>query len=63
ELAKLTMVEIIAKTLRQGLYCINPNFAINGDRTAFTTLIVRKRKNENETNAIQDGANAANETY
>ena len=62
-LAELTKAQIIAKTVRQGVYWINPNFAFNGDRIAFTTLIERKRKNENETNAIQDGANAANETY
>ncbi|HGX2894354.1 TPA: replication/maintenance protein RepL [Escherichia coli] len=57
-LAELTKAQIIAKTVRQGVYWINPNFAFNGDRIAFTTLIERKRKNENETNAIQDGANA-----
>ncbi|EFK6855054.1 replication/maintenance protein RepL [Escherichia coli] len=40
-LAELTKAQIIAKTLRQGVYWINPNFAFNGDRIAFTTLIER----------------------
>lgn len=41
-LAELTKAQIIAKTLRQGVYWINPNFVFNGDRIAFTTLIERK---------------------
>lgn len=38
-LAELTKAQIIAKTLRQGVYFINPNFIFNGDRIAFTTVI------------------------
>ncbi|PJI56189.1 replication/maintenance protein RepL [Escherichia coli] len=45
-LAELTKAQIIAKTLRQGVYWINPNFAFNGDRIAFTTLIERQNKSE-----------------
>lgn len=40
-LAELTKAQIIAKTLRKGIYFINPNFVFNGDRIAFTTLIER----------------------
>lgn len=45
-LAELTKAQIIAKTIRQGVYWINPNFAFNGDRIAFTTLIERQSNNE-----------------
>lgn len=45
-LAELTKAQIIAKTIRQGVYWINPNFAFNGDRIAFTTLIERQGNNE-----------------
>lgn len=45
-LAELTEAQIIAKTVRQGIYFINPNFIFNGDRIAFTTLIERKKKAE-----------------
>jgi hypothetical protein len=48
-LAELTKAQIIAKTLRQGVYWVNPNFVFNGDRIAFTTLIERKTmKNEDQ---------------
>lgn len=47
-LAELTNSQIIAKTLRQGIYWINPNFAFNGDRIAFTTVIERRKKNDQE---------------
>ena len=40
-LADLERAQIIAKSLRQGVYYINPNFIFNGDRIAFTTLIER----------------------
>lgn len=49
-LAELTKAQIIAKTLRQGVYWINPNFVFNGDRIAFTTLIERKKKNDRDPN-------------
>lgn len=45
-LAELAKAQIIAKTIRQGVYWINPNFAFNGDRIAFTTLIERQSNNE-----------------
>ena len=40
-LSELEKAQIIAKHVRQGWYFINPNFAFNGDRIAFTTLIER----------------------
>ncbi len=46
-LAELVKAQIIARTLRQGIYFINPNFVFNGDRIAFTTLIERT-DNHNE---------------
>lgn len=42
--SELEKSQIIAKTLRQGRYFINPNFVFNGDRVAFTTLIEKKQK-------------------
>ena len=41
---ELEKAQIIAKTIRQGRYFINPNFIFNGDRIAFTTVIERKQK-------------------
>lgn len=41
-LNELEKAKIIAKTMRQGRYFINPNFVFNGDRIAFTTVIERK---------------------
>lgn len=38
-LSELERAQIVAKHVRQGWYYINPNFAFNGDRIAFTTLI------------------------
>jgi hypothetical protein len=52
-LAELTKSQIIAKTVRQGVYWINPNFIFNGDRIAFTTLIERKKKDSKETKDTQ----------
>jgi hypothetical protein len=43
-LAELEKAQIIAKHIRAGWYYINPNFAFNGDRIAFTTLIERTEK-------------------
>ena len=40
-LADLEKAKIIAKTMKQGRYFINPNFIFNGDRIAFTTIIER----------------------
>lgn len=50
-LAELEKAQIIAKTLRQGRYFLNPNFIFNGDRVAFTTVIERtKRSATRDTN-------------
>ena len=43
-LAELVKAHIIAKTMRQGRYFINPNFIFNGDRVAFTTVIERTKR-------------------
>lgn len=45
-ITELEKAQIIAKTLRKGRYFINPNFVFNGDRVAFTTLIQRKIKTQ-----------------
>lgn len=45
---ELEKAQIVAKTMRQGRYFINPNFVFNGDRIAFTTVIERKRATEQE---------------
>jgi len=45
-LAELENAQIIAKHIRLGWYFINPNFVFNGDRIAFTTLIERKKAEE-----------------
>lgn len=47
-LAELTEAQIIAKTVRQGIYFINPNFVFNGDRIAFTTVIERKKRGRDQ---------------
>ncbi|WP_404880818.1 hypothetical protein, partial [Klebsiella pneumoniae] len=41
-LNELEKAKIIAKTMRQGRYFINPNFVFNGDRIAFSPVISRK---------------------
>ena len=43
-LTELTKAQIIAKTMRQGCYWINPNVIFNGDRIAFTTVIERNKE-------------------
>ena len=45
-LNELEKAKIIAKTMRQGRYFINPNFVFNGDRIAFTTVIERQKREE-----------------
>lgn len=45
---ELEKAQIIAKTMRKARYFINPNFVFNGDRIAFTTLIEKKQKNDNQ---------------
>ncbi|APX10080.1 hypothetical protein SL034_004307 [Vibrio harveyi] len=58
-LAELEAAQIVAKNIRQGWYYINPNFAFNGDRIAFTTLIERdstmsKALDRNDPNYIEE---------
>ncbi len=43
-LNELEKSQILAKTVRKGIYFINPNFIFNGNRIAFTNAIERKRK-------------------
>ena len=50
---ELENAQIIAKTIRQGRYFINPNFVFNGDRVAFTTLI-EKAKPESSSEEQQE---------
>lgn len=45
---EMEKAQIIAKTMRQGRYFINPNFVFNGDRIAFTTVVERKKRTEQE---------------
>ncbi len=47
-LNELEKAKIIAKTMRQGFYYINPNFIFNGDRIAFTTIIERETTDKKE---------------
>lgn len=47
-LNELELAKIIAKTERPGAYFINPNFIFNGDRIAFTTMLIRDKERENE---------------
>lgn len=53
-LAELTKAQIIAKTLRQGVYWINPNFVFNGDRIAFTTVIEKKKSSQKQDDKTLD---------
>ena len=52
-LSELTKAQIIARTLRQGMYFINPNFVFNGDRIAFTTLIERSDGHNEEQSEME----------
>ena len=47
-LKDLVDAQIIAKTERQGVYFINPSFCFNGSRIAFTTVIEKKKGNDNQ---------------
>lgn len=40
---ELEKSQVVAKTVRQGRYFINPNFVFNGDRIAFTTMIEKEK--------------------
>lgn len=52
-LNELEQASIIAKNIRSGWYFINPNFAFNGDRIAFTTVIERKKNNEKQEDQME----------
>lgn len=47
-LAELERAKIIAKTIRQGYYFLNPNCLFNGDRVAFSTVIERQPEEQGE---------------
>ena len=47
-LNELEEAQIIAKHMRPGWYFINPNFAFNGDRIAFTTIIEKNGTTKKE---------------
>lgn len=49
-LAELEKAKIIAKSIRQGNYFLNPNFVFNGDRVAFTTMIETKSEETEKDN-------------
>jgi len=51
-LVDLENAQIIAKSIRPGSYFINPNFAFNGDRIAFTTLIETDENDNGNSNNI-----------
>jgi len=52
-LSELTKAQIIARTLRQGIYFINPNFVFNGDRIAFTTLVERDEEHNEDQQELE----------
>jgi hypothetical protein len=59
-LKELVEAQIIAKSMRDGMYFINPNFVFNGDRIAFTTIIQRKSNERvlaEETKRLRDKNN------
>jgi hypothetical protein len=51
-ISELEKARIVAKTIRQGRYFINPNFVFNGDRIAFTNLIEREGKAKPEESSL-----------
>ena len=58
-LSELVKSQIIAMTERKGDYFINPNFAFNGDRVAFTTVLeVEKRKKREKVESENGEKNA-----
>lgn len=57
-LNELEEAQIIAKNLRSGWYFINPNFAFNGDRVAFSTVIEKeKNKSKEKLKSNENGEN------
>lgn len=47
-ISELIENQIIARSLREAEYFINPNFVFNGDRVVFATIIERKKIEEQE---------------
>ena len=55
---ELQKAQIIAKTMRQGRYWVNPNFVFNGDRIAFANVIERDKTEQLEL-SIEDASRKA----
>jgi hypothetical protein len=49
---ELEKAQIIARHLTNSIYFINPNFVFNGDRIAFTTMIEKKVKNDQQNSLL-----------
>ena len=47
-IGELAKAQIIAKSMRVGVYFINPSFVFNGDRIAFSTLIEKATEEQQE---------------
>jgi DNA-binding GntR family transcriptional regulator len=62
-ISELENAQIIAKTLRQGVFFINPNFVFNGDRVAFTTVIERRQKKMLQHTESQNMETTSNEEH
>jgi hypothetical protein len=45
---ELINAKILARTIREGQYFINPNFVFNGDRIVFSTIIEKKEEEQQE---------------
>ena len=59
-ISELEDAKIIAKTMRKGVYYINPNFVFNGNRIAFSTSIekiTKKQKQEEQLSLIKEEEN------
>lgn len=55
-LNELINAQIIARSLRDGEYYINPNFVFNGDRIVFTTVIEKRQIEEQQKLDLGDDA-------
>ena len=62
-LNELERAQIIAKTIRQGRYFINPNFVFNGDRIAFTTMIEKRKAEDQQQELPLDDLPASHERF
>lgn len=56
-LNELEKTKIIAKTVKQGDYFINPNFIFNGNRIAFSTIIEKAQLTEDKQITIEEQIN------